>query len=337
MILLPLTDAGEIRSAFQKFAAGLKQGARPLRCTLGWKGGRATVTVNWQQRRGFWGGSRMNPGEGHYWCPFGTRDTANAGNFRIIVEINSPKRGRNLRCGGVFARDPKGRVWITHTGRVGGGRKGIGKRSFLAYYPQNRAYLKWPDGEQTEVVQLGMLTDVDGMNAAIGRFVGAVREYKGLTETRGTTGKDWLPGCLRFTPEFSGRRKAYQAGGWVRSTATHGKVVTALHAVLKARGFTAYNDQRRDLFLYERGATACLFEVKTDIGTNSIYKGVGQLLLHAASDRGKPTCVLVVPNDPTEMTQRALDEIGILVLTYKSRKGRVTFINLDGVPGMACE
>jgi hypothetical protein len=52
----------------------------------------------------------------------------------ISVEINTVYTGRNDRAAGFFARDSEtGLVYFLHSGRVGGGAKGVGKNGFLTW------------------------------------------------------------------------------------------------------------------------------------------------------------------------------------------------------------
>lgn len=50
-----------------------------------------------------------------------------------ICQINFAYDGLSDSVGGVFAEDDRGRVYITHSGRVGGGMPGVGKDAFLAH------------------------------------------------------------------------------------------------------------------------------------------------------------------------------------------------------------
>jgi hypothetical protein len=52
---------------------------------------------------------------------------------QITVEVNVPLWGRNDNVAGSFARDTEtGIVYLTHSGRVGGGKAGVSKLAFLA-------------------------------------------------------------------------------------------------------------------------------------------------------------------------------------------------------------
>jgi hypothetical protein len=52
----------------------------------------------------------------------------------ITVEVNTTYNGRNDNAAGFFARAPEtGAIYFLHSGRVGGGAKGVGKNSFLTW------------------------------------------------------------------------------------------------------------------------------------------------------------------------------------------------------------
>ena len=68
-----------------------------------------------------------------YWNSFGLTDDLNERKSNnIVVEINIPTNGLNRRVSGLFAKDDKkNEIYLLHRGRIGGGRKGIGKSAFV--------------------------------------------------------------------------------------------------------------------------------------------------------------------------------------------------------------
>jgi hypothetical protein len=70
--------------------------------------------------------------------------------------------GYDRRLGGVFLQDNDGHQYLGHTGKIGGGVKGVSRKPFLEYcnligvktgYTDDAVCLvniKWPDGEYTE-------------------------------------------------------------------------------------------------------------------------------------------------------------------------------------------
>jgi hypothetical protein len=136
-----------------------------------------------------------------------------------------------------------------------------------------------------------------------------------------------------FRPEFFGQRKSYTLRGQIRGEAIHGKVINALHDVLKAKKIGQIrNDQGRDLFvLNSAGRLQFLFEAKTDLSTHSIYEAVGQLFYHSAGFTPLPKRVLVLPGKPSDKTQNILRKIGISTLRFEWSNKMPRFLNLGEV------
>lgn len=98
---------------------------------------------------------------GRYWCAYGTQDPTESKTLSITCEINPPRSGVNRRCGGLFVRDSRGRIYLAHSGKVGGGGTGVGKTAFTAWYGHgNWQDVEWPDGNTTRMIIIGR---VDGL------------------------------------------------------------------------------------------------------------------------------------------------------------------------------
>ena len=96
----------------------------------------------------------------------------------ITVETNPPLEGFDRRCAGLFLKDNQGNVILGHTGRVGGGRKGIGMKAFQQFAQDAdwQSFL-WPNGKPGMVIRVGHLGSPD-LVAQIGRFVHKVAAFK---------------------------------------------------------------------------------------------------------------------------------------------------------------
>jgi hypothetical protein len=78
-----------------------------------------------------------SPRRQRYWNAYGRLSSGHPGD--IIVETNIPLRGRDLRVGALFGEDAdSGSTFLLHTGKIGGGRAGIGKSAFI----------DWVEGQQ---------------------------------------------------------------------------------------------------------------------------------------------------------------------------------------------
>lgn len=102
----------------------------------------------------------------------------------ITVEVNPPHEGENHRTAGVFLRDGAGRVHVAHSGKIGGGRPGVGKRAFRDF----SSHLAWQDIETPrgirEVLVVGPLHDKAELPERIASFVRTVATFKDATVKR---------------------------------------------------------------------------------------------------------------------------------------------------------
>jgi hypothetical protein len=108
--------------------------------------------------------------------------------LQSICQINSPFEGRSKRHQGVFVRDYKNKVYVTHRGKLnitgGGGSRG----KFLAYLAQsgNRSRiidLLWNEGkpEQEQAVMIGELGDPQ-LPDRVKEFVNLALKFKQLVK-----------------------------------------------------------------------------------------------------------------------------------------------------------
>lgn len=182
-MLAVLTTAADVERAAAATERTLKQGCVRRRCAVGYQGGGGTFDVFWNAAHGFW--SLLSRADNRYWfCfgdhpePVGPRD---GDGLDIVCEINPPLEGINRRCAGAFAQDEAGGVVLTHSGKVGGGRKGIGKFAFLESLRRPEfATVRWPDGIAADMLVIGRVDGVD-LPARVAALVRAVRTFKDAT------------------------------------------------------------------------------------------------------------------------------------------------------------
>ena len=328
MTLTPLIERDEIRKAYETFAERLKKGGIPLTRTLGWKGGNTETEIFWHEKLGIW--THFDPWdeENRYWCVFGMENPVELFNLNITCEINILKEGINRRVAGLFVRDNKGNVYITHNGNLRGGQKGISGTNFRTFFQRDEFVdLVWQDGLESETILIGRLDNPE-LPYQIDHFVKKVNSFKERVVSGGKinlTSKE-------FSPEFSGPRRGYMPTDTIKSQCNHGIVIDALHNLLESSGLKTANDNKRDLFIDDDiGNMKMLFEAKTDTSTSSIYSAIGQLMCHAAVQDTPPKCVLVVPDKPKPDTVKILNKLGIQILSYKWNKGKALFPEVEAV------
>ena len=309
------------RKAFDVLRTTLLKGGTQIRRTVGFRGGDVEREVTWHARAGMWSLLASDEAKNRFWCCFGVQNPKDVESLDIAVEINPRLEGTDLRGAGAFARDARGVIHLCHNGRIGGGKRGVGKTAFFNHYRSKLTEMSY--GNRTvEVVDLGPIRS-RRFPGRVGRFAREIVRVKGVIGAR-SDDSDVTPlaslvnGSPGFIPEFSGARRPYSLRGVVEANADHGAVVDALATYVESLGYVAHNDRTRDLFtLDKRNHVAVLFEVKTDVTRSSIYKAVGQLLLNGGAANHGPRMILVVPGKPKRKTREVLSSIGIDVLAYE--------------------
>lgn len=321
-MIVAFSNDDDSAEAFRVLRTTLLKGDAQFESTVGFHGGNIKTKVTWHSKAEIWSVLDDKQVKNRFWCCFGVQNPKGSKNLDIAVEVNPRKKGTDLRVGGAFARDVHGMVHLCHNGKIGGGRPGVGKSAFSDHYRGNLTEMVHRN-ETVEVVDLGPICSPN-LPRRIGRFVQQIVRIKDAILAT-TSDADARPTVSSgpntssgFVPEFSGVRTPYSPRGVIEAHADHGVVVDVLAKSVEKLGHRVYNDRARDLFtLDKRDSVAVLFEVKTDIERNSIYRAVGQLLLNGGVANHAPRMVLVVPGKPEGETRSALRSIGIDVLTYK--------------------
>ena len=115
-----------------------------------------------------------------YWNAFGVSPLVLRYSNHITVEVNPAIRGVNKRVAGLFAVDEEtDHTVLLHRGRIGGGKKGIGKKEFVEWYAGTQVEFLDPsrhDGEESAF----FVADLDSEDFLIEleEFVDAVRGFK---------------------------------------------------------------------------------------------------------------------------------------------------------------
>lgn len=330
MALKPLVEETEVEEALKLFAGNMSKGSVSLDTTIGWRGGNIKTNVLWNEKLRLWSCFEQEIADNRYWCAFGVEDPSKKTHLIITCEINFPKKGFNSKVAGLFVRDDSGNIYVTHSGNLRGGRKGISKSKFIPFVERDLFVdVTLEDGTEYERILIGRLEDPD-LPTQVNNFVKRVYEFK----EKAVSGEAMTPvpvSTKKFSPEFSGSREGYSVTGIIKSKCNHGIIVDELYNSVKEKGFEAANDFR-DLYIYrDANPMTMLFEVKTDVCTSSIYTAIGQLNYYSAFYTPSPKLVMVLPSKPKKETKDILNHLGIEVMQYKLNKGTVIFYGLDSL------
>lgn len=328
-----IEDRAEIRRAQSQLEATLRRefSIKEVR-DIGWQGGRRPAA------------KLHSNGEYWYW----SQDHKNTSNPRrlnwfgriyegpgvaIAVEINIPYEGRNDSVAGFFAKHASsGQIYLFHSGRVGGGAKGVKKDAFVAWSDLQTHPVYARDGSQKEGL-LVMPIAARGAALAAVAYVEAIIDFKaavreGRTET--TTAKEKEHQYRAYFDESFGRRKGRASARDIDYVSRHGEVVKSLSEWRQRKGL-ARNQQIVKSVLLDLGVSRGTelveaYEVKTSTMRGDIYTGIGQLTVHAK----RVDCLrtLVLPADESLATDliAALKRNNIQLQRYRLTETGVTLL-----------
>jgi len=323
MNLTRVTDKHATDNAINKIEGIFRKQGIWIDKHAGHPGGRTTKPGLWGiEDAGLWFVRESE--SNRHWCAFGTLPTPKSGNASITVEINPPKQGINRRVAGVLAVDDAKKIYLCHTGKVGGSKKGIGKLSFLEWNGEERVAIVDPDGGSTDAFLVAEVGN-HRMVYQIAEYVWAVAAFK--------EGKPPRIKYLTATP-FGGSDKEHEGKKYIPARAA--KTAACDHAIVRNRladlireaGRDARRDRHRDLIVGKSSAPDFEFEIKANGDLYSIYTAVGQLMIHNVAHPAKRR-VVVLPSPISAKIHRALASIKIDVATYRWTKTKICFSGME--------
>jgi len=321
-MLKVVEDEAAIRRHQRQFARALRTLAgERIPVKLGHPGASEKVAVAWSETLGIWSFSRKIAGS-RYWNAFGVGRPEGGAGIAITGEINFPFCGIDRRTGGAFAEDRSGRVFVIHRGKLGGGRKGIGKSLFENSY--RGVWEVMEDGGQESPVALIGVLHSPRFARQIAQFVRKIARIKEAAAARSSQAE------LTFD-EFTVREDLIGARCCDEERETgaecdHGLIVRDLADALSKSGLRTGNDGHRDLMVMNReGRIRAVFQIRTEMTLPGIHTGVAQLLLNGLSLSDNPLLVLTLPRAPESALREKLKRLNIEILVYAWQEDRAVF------------
>lgn len=323
-----LEDESAVRKYRRQFIRSFKPFVdENIHVHLGHPGGAFRAKVLWLDRLGIWifhekiSGNRC----GH---AFGVGKPAGTSSVSIICEINFPLQGIDRRMGGTLAEDSHGRVFVVHRGKIGGGKKGVGKSLFEKHY--RGAWAVMEDGDVVSTVALVGVLNSSRFVRQVAQFIRKVDAMKDVISQRSSQTEISFDEP-RFREELVGT--AYNPSErYPDPDCDHGLVVSDLYTALKRKGCRIGNDAVFDLFVADaKSQVATVFQVMTDHSETVLHTGISKLLLNSTDLPGPPSLVLAVPAGIDQSLARKLKKIGIDALEYQWQEDRAVFPRLHDV------
>jgi len=291
---------------------------------LGHPGASTHAKVAWSERLGIWFFSKKISGH-RYWNAFGVGRPERGSHISITCEINFPLCGIDRRTGGAFAEDSAGQIFVVHRGKLGGGRKGVGKGLFESRY--RGVWEVMNDGnEETSVAIIGVLNS-PRFARQIAQFVRKIDRIKETAAVRSAQA-EFSFDELSVHEELVGNLypdKERQTGG----ECDRDLVVRDLSEALRRQGFRTGNDGSRDLLAMNRkGRIRAVFQVETEMSAVDIHAGAMKLLLNGLSLPGELLLFLALPRIPENALREKLKRLNIDLLIYSWEDDRAVFPDL---------
>ncbi len=207
--------------------------------TIGFPGGNVDLPIYSAGKSKLWvafGGPTEDAAVQRYWTPFGVYQPDRPAQS-ITVEINIPTDSNDAQVAGFFAEDSEtGDIFLMHSGRVGGGRPGIGKSAFLVWSKAKLVEVSKENGELRSGIAVGKLDDPD-LAGRIWTFVRSVHSFKDQVATGALETPEFKQRVEEFdqySKEFSGKKRGSRGGGFEYLT-YHGDIVQKLYDERTAR------------------------------------------------------------------------------------------------------
>ena len=327
-MLKVVADESAIRRYQRQFARSLKTAAvETIPVKLGHPGASEKAKVAWSESLGIWFFSRKIAGS-RYWNGFGVGRPEGGDNVAITCEINFPFYGIDRRTGGAFAQDRSGRTFVVHRGKLGGGRKGIGKSLFEKRY---RGVWKTmdDDGEETTVAVIGVLQS-PRFARQIAQFVRKIARIKEAAATPSPQAE--LSFEERYVREDLIGERYCEPKSETGAECDHGLIVRDLADVLKKCGLRTGNDSHRDLLIPDqKDRIRAVFQILTETTLPDLHAGATQLLLNGLSLSENPLLILCIPEAPESALREKLKRLNIDLLIYQWAEDRAVFPDLDAL------
>jgi hypothetical protein len=298
-----------------------------IRVKLGHQGASFSARASWSKKLGIWIYSRSAK-HVRYWNAFGLGKPQASGHLPITAEINFPRAGIDRKTGGAFARDAWNRIYVIHRGKIGGGKKGIGKTLFEENYRGNWTWME--DGDSlAEVAVIGALHS-PRFALQVSQFVRKIEKLKSAASFSFQTSLDFSEAA--FHEELVGNPPSLPPAP-IADACDHDLIVSQLAALLHRWKFKVGNDENMELFVTKPASDglAHLIAVCADTREQAVMAAAAKLLLQKAAQEGHPSLLLLLPEDKAEQYVNPMRLLHIDVLGFRVEGEKVFFPDLGKI------
>ncbi len=146
-----LVNKEKVFKVQQKLERILKNNSKDYdEITVGVKSGNWNQQAYFLKNHGFWWTKWNNTDKKRIVNAFGLGEPNWNGGNNINFELSIPYSKPNFRSGGTLAVNSKGEIFLAHSGRMGGSRKGVSMDGFRKLFPRKDMWKTITDGEKTK-------------------------------------------------------------------------------------------------------------------------------------------------------------------------------------------
>lgn len=162
----------------------------------------------------------------------------------------------------------------------------------------------------------------------IASYVHEVEDFK--------SAKVLSPDLKQVEAPFLGSADEHEGSTWVEArygyemVRKHAEVRNSLRDLIKNAGYRVERDLARDILVGSPAKPDVEFELKTSYDSQSIYIGVGQLLMHNTVYPAKQR-VLVVPIGMPHDRHRSVSKLGIRIIEYELTRREIHYHSLSEI------
>jgi 5-methylcytosine-specific restriction enzyme A len=125
-----------------------------------------------------------------WWHPFGfdqPERLKKAKSSRMIVQFSRTRSGYSARLGAFFAADTKGTIYLVHSGKIGGGKKGVGRTAFIESLGSGAIAIELHQKNKvapmlvafcSAITSPDIVRDIEKFTTAVYRFKSPIKEKK---------------------------------------------------------------------------------------------------------------------------------------------------------------
>jgi hypothetical protein len=313
--------AGQFNKKFKPFID------EEIKVKLGHQGAGFSAKVLWLKELGIWKFSHVIK-EVRYWNAFGIGKPGTSNVLSIASEINFPWDQIDRKTGGAFAEDAWGNVFVIHRGKIGGGKKGVGKSLFEHNYRGVWSFME--DGDS--ISQVAVIGDLKSSRFALqaAQFVKKIEILKLSAAASTQTEMDFSE--ITFREDLIGSVTPLPEDEIVYAC-DHDLVVSELAALLQRQKIKIGNDTESELFAVDTSENRIshVFEILTDAKEKSILAAIGKLILQTSVAALNPLPVLVLPEEKMSHYEQELKRINISVIGFHWQEEKVVFSGLGKI------